>query len=271
MQLPYSQFSNSQDSDSHITESCATDQRLCDHGDLSSKCGDLESDEDGRIKFFCSDTQLGALSPAEFPNTALSLVIEDEMNGSVLACSCFEAVQPKVARATMERKVYERLRNGRYRKRREIVDLYLYQSDPHDPTYYKLYTNALLQADDIENDHYIQIREESVDPANKNCSNLGPVFEPRSDFEAIPEIDNVIQTGDGENIGELRNKIPLMVRRRGRILPRNSWLPLFGFNSIIGRSLVLHDGNGNVLNCANIIEETTGDSPATVSMVSVYG
>ena len=242
---------------------CERHHRMCYIGDLSSKCGDLESDEDGRIKFFCTDIQLGSTNPNYFQNSEnspISVVIEEETasGGGVLACSCFERLRPKVAHAKIEQSFYEHV-NGRPGHRYELVDFYVYQSDPHDPTYIRLHRNGLEQAEDINDDLYIQIRERPVGE-DKNCSNLGPVFEPRPDFEALPEIDNVIQTGERDNLGELRNKIPL-----GNPPRRTSWLPLFGQNSIIGRSLVLHDGDGNVINCANIDQESPPPGMTRVS------
>lgn len=178
----------------------------------------------------------------------LSLVIEEENGGGVLGCSCFERIPSLAARARLERIFWDP--NQNFRTVYEVVDFYVYQSDPHDPTYIRVYTNDLPQPNQFGDMPYIQIRERPVG-ADKNCSNLGPVFEPRPYFdESLSDIDNVIQTGERDFIGELRNKIPL-----NRNVFRTSWLPLFGEKSIVGRSLVLHDGDGRPVNCATITDD----------------
>ena len=219
-----------------------------------SKCGPLESDSSGRIKFFCTDSQLGTTPlnfisnrNADFNRVALVIAEEEASGGAVISCTQFEPLLPKVARASIRRKVWVELPNGRFELRDEFVDLYMYQADPHDPTFVRLYVNDIDEPAELEEPHYIQIRERPVG-ADGNCTNLGPVFEFRPYFtDAFPEISGVIQTGDRDFVGELRNKLPLF----GRTL-RTSWLPLFGHGSVVGRSLVLHNGDGDIVNCATI-------------------
>lgn len=238
-------------------------------GDLMTKCGPLESDANGRIKFFCTDSQLG-LTPltfisnrnADYSRVALVIADEEASGGAVIACTQFEPLLPKVAQASIRRKVWVELPNERFRLVDEFVDLYMYQADPHDPTFLRLYVNGInkpSESDELANPHYIQIRERPVG-ADGNCSNLGPVFEPRPYFgDAFPEVNGVIQTGDRDFVGELRNKIPLF-----GVTHRTSWLPLYGRGSVVGRSLVLHNGDGDVLNCAtiNLLTSTDGLRPS---------
>ena len=207
------------------------------------------------IKFCCTDVQLGSFA-WEPDNTlqhlpVLSLVIQEELDGEVLACSRFDPVQPKAAQARLEDQgEYVEYRPGRFRHKYKVVDLYFYQNDPHDPTYIRHWINDIdLKCGEFEEDRpYLQIRERAVGE-DKNCSNLGPVFEPRFDFNNMPPRTGMIQTGDRDFLGELRYKIPLCNPPL-----RNLWLPLFGPYSIIGKSVVLHDGEGNALNCATIVD-----------------
>ena len=122
------------------------------------------------------------------------------------------------------------------------IDILFDQADPHDPTYIRPYIRGLKG-----DKGYLQIRERPVVEADGNCTNLGPVYEPRPDFEPIPLIEGVIQTGDKDFLGELTYKLNITAPPR-----RSLWLPLFGPYTIFDRSLVLHDIEGNIIACGDI-------------------
>ena len=221
----------------HYNEHCDRENhRLCYIGDLTTKCGQISSNADGEIQFCCTDTQLGTVDwPPDNPYKhigPLSLVIED-VDGSVLACSKFQPVRPKAARVTISKFVYF--------VRYLTIDILFHQSDPHDPTYIRAYIRGLKG-----DEGYLQIRERPME-ADGNCTNLGPVYEPRPDFEPIPKIEGLIRTGDKDFLGELTYKLNITAPPR-----RSLWLPLFGPYTIFDRSLVVHDIEGNIIACGNI-------------------
>lgn len=185
---------------------------------------------------FCTDTQLGT-HPHDTTFSGLSLVIEDE-NGDRLACSRFNLTQPR--RAVVQ------FRNGSI-----WVHVVIYQNDPHDPTYLRFHSGGFNgRASGF------QIRWNAV-PSSGECVGLGPVYEPRFNFVNSPVSPLINQTGDRNFLGELRNKLPSLSGLSSFYQSqRNSYIPLFGDYSVLGRSFVLLDTSDRILGCGNITDTT---------------
>lgn len=210
-------------------------QFQCPIGDLTGKCGPLRYTSGDNIQAICTDTQLGTYPhKATFKN---KFIVIQDADGTKLACSKFNLVQPRFA--------VVRFKNGSV-----WVNVLLYQFDPHDPTYLRFSIGGLPS-----NARGFQVRWNSV-PSNGSCIGLGPVFEPRFGFVNTPLSPLFInQTGDLDFVGELRYKLTsLRGTSRYSNQQTNSYVPLFGDYSIIGRSFVLLDDNERVLGCGNITD-----------------
>lgn len=200
---------------------------------MTAKCGPLMYTNGNQTQAFCTDTQLGTY-PHSTWNVNTILAIEDD-DGNNIACAKFEPVPPASAQVSFYN-----------RATRTYVNAIFYQFDPHDPTYVRFGRSNFMNAE------HFQVRTNPV-PTNGMCMNLGPVFEPRTNFMNLPNSILIDQTGDRDYVGELRNKITVPDRRYYRSYhQRTSYLPLFGDYSIIGRSFVVLDRNELIIGCGNI-------------------
>lgn len=221
-------------------EKCEYDQLNCYIGDLNSKCGLIDQPCNDNLKNFCTDTQIARISQEEIND--LSIAVED-LNGEVIACSKFMLWQPRVARADTPYNRANRL----------WLNAFFYQEDPHDDTVMRVF----IMGTDPSTCYYLQIRER---PVTTDCSNLGPVYEPRYNFnEQLPR-SGVIQTGDKDFVGDLRDKVPpLCGSSFHAFIRRNSYVPLFWEYDIVGRAIVLHEQiTGEAIACATIEQQSGG-------------
>jgi hypothetical protein len=209
-------------------------------GNLTQKCGPLTYARDNLIHSFCTDTQLGApySDPGRHPQfhidkavKRLSIGIQDP-DGTLVACSSIKEVAPITARV--------KFRNGTC-----WVDVLFSQNDPHDETYVRYNIGCYNTMTS-----HLQIRENEV--TSNNCENLGTVFEPRFNFQSLPESPLIDQTGDRDFLGELRFKVPIDGRTSSSGQIRSSWLPLFGECTILDRPVVLLDQRERILGCGTI-------------------
>lgn len=219
-------------------------QRRCYIGDLNSKCGPLQHDDEHmRIKHFCTDEQLGVIPLEDI--LKLSVVINETDNSEFLACSKFLVVVPEISTA------YFQIDNMNLRGH-----LYFYQADPHEPTFIQIHVVGLNgQAG------FFQIRDSPCVEDDMglctSCEGLGGVYEPRPDQQFVaPVVDpdgDVDLTGDLALLGELKYKwedIQGDYEYRNR--QRSSYIPLFGPYSVNDHALVLHYANGDPWACGNI-------------------
>ena len=224
-------------------------QTRCPYGNLTNKCGPLTTlDNSDLMHLFCTDTQLGCV---RYNYYGPYFIAVQDADGTVIGCSRFEPVQPRAARSYF--------RNGTI-----LVDAFFYQYDPHDPTYLRFHARNLYKKAGS-----FQIREKPV--TNDRCENLGAVYEPRFGFESLPETNLIIQTGDRDHLGELRNKVGSLANLFNFYDQiRNSYVPLFGDYTIIGKSLVLLDTKGTVIACGNITLQSPYTVPSSRTLASYH-
>ncbi len=224
------------------------EHRLCRLGDLVTKCGPLEL-VNGRMRLCCTDNQLGLIPfstlHSAINNHFISVRVGDT-NVMSDGCARFDKIRPQVAKAKLSSKDI-------------FVTVFFYQASPLDRTFIQANIKSIRQRDIS-----VLIRENAV-VDEKDCSDaaLGSVLsKPNGEIFSRPLSRNGIKTGDAFLIGNLGSAIPIPSGSQ-RISSRSSshYIPLFGPNSIIGRSLVvvetLSDGTMAPLACGNIERLTT--------------
>ena len=220
-------------------------QRECFIGDFTSKCGPLNFGPTGRARICCVDEQLGT-----HPLTSiepLTLVIKDEnFSEDIIACATSKPANPLCARA-------------KFRTRTQFIQLYFVQLDPHDRTFVHAYVIGLNGQGG-----YFEIHENPVpDGASQHVicddfsdSGLGGVFDKQGGrlFSDGESSGGTGRTGGNTlPVGVLDRKLTDFRGQASYTTTDFShFLPLFGPFSIIGRSLVLFDADGNPIACGNI-------------------
>ena len=223
-------------------------QRECPAGNLTGKCGPLMFAR-GRYRGFCTDDQLGLLSYSALEETILVFYAADD--GRFIDCQPWKPINQLCARVNC-------IKRPRIR-----IDVLFFQSDPTDRTHVRSYITGLDQ-DKL----YLQVRRDPVTDG-RNCT-AGGIFDKPRNAQIFPSHVSDPPTGEILPIGVLEHKIT-SPRGRQSVVRQDttSWLPLFGPYSIIGRSLVLVDTNGNAVVCCNI-EPVTDPSPDLINSILGY-
>lgn len=220
-----------------------TNPRACIIGDLSSKCGNLTSNSQGRMRAFCTDAQLGTVPLSSL----LPLTLTVQNNSAppfILDCATLKTVSAEAAVVlgstnSLNSQIY--------------VNLLFFQADPYERTYirsYYYYTRTPKPVSKLE------IRDNAT---RLVLSRLNQVYL-NSPLIAKELASGAIITGDEVPIGDLQYKVPVGGKTTYRSTDVTLWLPLYGLYNITNRLLVVKDTSNGVLLSAPIQRYANPDS-----------
>ena len=212
-----------------------TNPRSCVIGDLSSKCGNLSSEGNGRMRAFCTDAQLG-LVPL---SSILPLTLTVQNNSAppfILDCAALEVVSPEAAVV---------LGSTNLPSSQIFVNLLFFQANPYERTYVRSY-------------YYYKRTPRPVGSLEIRDNANGRVFAKKNQvYLTSPQITQLLAnggfvTGDQVPVGDLQFKVPTAGKDLYRSTDTTLWLPLYGLYNITNRVLVVKDAFNGVLLSATI-------------------
>ena len=196
------------------TRCSQTEHRECRLGDLTTKCGPLQL-ENNRIRAQCTDNQLGLTSFSSLERKVLSIT---DQSGTILDCAQLNEQMPAGAYVNF-------WFNGGY------CNLAFSQLTPYDPTMYRSYVVGLNgQASEIA------VFE------GTNCSNLGNVLDYPGNLPPI-----------FYSVGEIGSKMGGVIGKdylRTQGLTSN--IPLIGPVNILNKPIVVLNRNGFMRGCGMV-------------------
>ena len=230
-------------------------QTACEIGDLTGKGSQLNFTNGHTVSFY-TDTEL-PLRINTLGETILrrSVVIHASNAGADrIACANLIEYTPRVAIA-------------RFEEDGVTGEIVFRQSSPFSPTTITVKLNGLSSRADGYHVHEFPV-DETI-PDSSKCTAAGGHYNPRN----IIRDSSSSTTFDAYEIGDLSGKF-------GGLMDLNStnstyidpYLPLFGIESIVGRSVVIHYPNGDRWLCANILHDMeTVSIRAGITTDSVQG
>ena len=230
-------------------------QTACEIGDLTGKGSQLNFTDSRTISFY-TDTEL-PLRINTLGETILrrSVVIHASNAGADrIACANLIEYTPRVAIA-------------RFEEDGVTGEIVFSQSSPFSPTAITVKLNGLSSRADGYHVHEFPV-DETI-PGSSKCTAAGGHYNPRN----IIRNSSSPTTFDAYEIGDLSGKF-------GGLIGLNStnstyadpYLSLFGIESIVGRSVVIHYLNGDLWLCANILYDMeTVSITAGITTDSVQG
>ena len=213
-----------------------SNQTACEIGDLAGK-GSRFNFTNGRTVSFYTDTEL-PLRVNGLGETILrrSVVVHANDAGAArIACANLIEYAPRVAVARLEED--------------EVTGQIVFkQSSPFSPTTVRVELSGLSSRADGYHVHEFPVDEATQ--GSSKCTAAGGHFNPR----------NVVRNGsspttlDAYEIGDLSGKFGgLLDQDTINSTYSDSYLPLFGIESIVGRAIVIHYPDGDRWLCANIV------------------
>ena len=210
-------------------------QRECRIGDLTSKCRPLDFSS-GNDHIFCTDSQIGSIPRSYLfddvePQHSLVVAIRN-MDGDPLGCAQLEMISPLTGQ-------------GQCRSLRSFVDFFVWQNGPDDRTFIKAHITGL-----DNRDHVLRIHDNVLGMEDECTSDaLGDVFGRQNGEFLLPADAAMGATGNLDTL------IPLEGGNAFRGTVSTNSLPLFGHNSILGRSIALIRDDGQIICCGTIMRQ----------------
>ena len=213
-----------------------SNQTACEIGDLTGK-GSRLNFTNGRTVSFYTDTEL-PLRVNRLGETILrrSVVVHASNAGAArIACANLIEYTPRVAIA-------------RFEEDGVTGQIAFKQSSPFSPTTVRVELSGLSSRADGYHVHEFPV-DEALQGSSK-CTAAGGHFNPRN----VVRNTSSPTTLDAYEIGDLSGKFGgLLDQDAINSTYSDPYLPLFGTESIVGRSIVIHYPNGDRWLCANII------------------
>ena len=214
-----------------------SNQMGCEVGDLSGKSSQLNFNN-GNTFLFYSDTEL-PLSKNKLDETIVgrSVVVHAQDSGNLrIACSNIIEFNSRTAVA-------------RFQEDGVSGQITFHQVSPFSPTTVTVELSGLSSRASGYHVHDFPV-DETV-PGTGKCANsfAGGHFNPRN----VVQDSSSPMTFDGYEIGDLSGKYGSLAGQDSiSVNYSDPYLPLFGVDSIVGRSIVIHYPNGSRWLCANI-------------------
>ena len=212
-----------------------SNQTVCEVGDLTRKSSSL-SFTNGQSVLFYTDINL-PVKINGLNETILdrSVVINHENSPARMACANLFEYSPRIASAKFQE----------YGVSGQIV---FKQSSPFSPTTVRIHLSGLSSGADGYHIHEFPV-DETISGSSK-CTAAGGHFNPRN----IVRNSSSPATFDAYEIGDLSGKSTDLTNFDTYDLTYSDpYLGLFGMESIVGRSVVIHRPNGDRWLCANIL------------------
>ena len=212
-------------------------QGVCEVGDLSGKSSPLNF-INGHSVFFYVDINL-PVRINRFNETILgrSVVIHSKMsNPARIACANLLEYSPKIASA-------------KFQEDGVTGQVVFKQSSPFSPTVVRITLYGLLSRASGYQVHEFPV-DETI-PGSSKCTAAGGYYNPRN----ITRNSSSPTTYDAYEMGDLSGKSSQTLNRFyiADFIYTDPYLPLFGTESIVGRSVIVHYPNGDRWLCANIL------------------
>ena len=214
-----------------------SNQTACEVGDLTRKSSKL-SFTNGHSVFFYTDINLPVrINGLGETIIGRSVVIHSEnTNHAEIACANLLEYSPRIARA-------------KFQEDGVTGQIIFKQSSPFSPTIVRVQLNGLSSRAGDYHIHEFPV-DEAIQGSSK-CTGAGGHYNPRN----IIRNSSSPTTFDAYEIGDLSGKF------QGGLFGLNSinsnysdpYLSLFGTESIVGRSVVIHHPNGDHWLCTNIL------------------
>ena len=218
----------------------SSNQTACEVGDLTGKSS-LLNFIDGHSILFYTDTNL-PVRINRLNETILghSVVIEEQnVNSARIACVNLTEYSPRIASA-------------KFQEDGVTGQIVFKQPSPFSPTVVRIKLTGLsFKAEDY---HVHKFPVDETIQGSSKCTAAGGHYNPTN----ITRNSSSPKTLDAYEIGDLSGKSSQMLIGLNSLDYRytDPYLPLFGTNSIVGRSVVIHEVNGDRWLCANIIYDT---------------
>ena len=215
----------------------SSNQTACEVGDLGGKSSLLDFNN-GLLMLFYTDINLPVRNN-RLNETILgrSVVIHAKMsNPARIACANLLEYSPRIASVMFQE-------DG------VIGQIVFEQLSPFSPTVVKIKLSGLsFKAEDY---HVHEFPVDETIQGRSKCTAAGGHFNPTN----ITRNSSSPTTLDAYEIGDLSGKSSLVLTGINKLDYRymDPYLPLFGTDSIVGRSIVIHDVNGDRWLCANIL------------------
>ena len=225
-----------------------SNQTACEVGDLVGKSSSLNFNN-GHSMLFYTDTYL-PVRINRLNETILghSVVIHEESpNPAGIACANLLEYSPRIATA-------------KFQEDGVTGQIVFKQSSPFSPTVVKIQLDGLLfRADDY---HVHEFPVDGAIQGSSKCTAAGGHYNPTN----IMRNSSSPNTFDAYEIGDLSGKSSQTLTGLNSLDYRytDPYLPLFGTDSIVGRSVIVHHVNGDRWLCANIIYDMETASITTV-------
>ena len=224
-----------------------SNQTACEIGDLTGKSSQL-SFTNGHSVLFYTDINLPVrINGLNETILGRSVVIHHEALSSVqIACANLLEYSPRIARAKFQE----------YGVTGQII---FKQSSPFSPTTVRIQLSGLSYRAGSYHVHEFPV-DEAIQGSSK-CTAAGGHYNPRS----IVRNSSSPTTFDAYEIGDLSGKSSKYLNSIGSIdfAYRDPYLSLFGVESIVGRSVVIHHPNSDRWLCANILYDADTVTIAT--------
>ena len=214
-----------------------SNQTSCEIGDLTGKSSQLDF-IDGRTVSLYTDIELPLRVNNRGESIAGRSVVVHSSNGGDprIACASIVGYNPRTAAA-------------RFQEDRVSGQIIFHQVSPFSPTTVTVELSGLSSRASGYHVHDFPV-DETV-PGTGKCANsfAGGHFNPRN----VVQDSSSPMTFDGYEIGDLSGKYGSLAGQDSiSVNYSDPYLPLFGVDSIVGRSIVIHYPNGSRWLCANI-------------------
>ena len=215
----------------------SSNQVVCEVGDLTGKSSPLNF-INGHLVFFYADINL-PVRINSFDETILgrSVVIHSKKsNPARIACANLSEYSPRIASA-------------KFQEDGVTGQVVFKQSSPFSPTVVGITLNGLSSRAGGYQVHEFPV-DETIQGSSK-CTAAGGHYNPRN----ITRNSSSPTTFDAYEMGDLSGKSSKTLNQlNGLDFPyTDPYLPLFGIESIVGRSVAIHYPNGSLWLCANIL------------------
>jgi len=211
-----------------------SNQTGCEIGDLSGKSSQLDF-MDGHATLLYTDTELPLrVNTLGESIVGRSVVIHAKDRG--ITCANIMGYSPRKAVV-------------RFQEDSVTGNITFHQASPFSPTNVTVQLTGLSSRASGYHVHELPV-DETV-PGSEKCANssAGGHFNPRN----VVRIESSPTTFDAYEIGDLSGKYGSLAGKDSiSVMYSDPYLPLFGVDSIVGRSIVIHYPNGSWWLCANI-------------------
>ena len=215
-----------------------SNQVACQVGDLTKKSSSLDFSNAAHSVLFYTDINL-PIRVIKFNETILgrSVVIHPEKsNPAQIACANLSEYSHRIASA-------------KFQEDGVTGQVVFKQSSPFSPTVVRITLSGLSSRADGYHVHEFPV-DETIQ-GNSKCTAAGGHFNPRN----ITRNSSSPTTFDAYEMGDLSGKSSKTLTGFNNLdfTYTDPYLPLFGIESIVGRSVVIHYPNGDRWLCANIL------------------